>query len=387
MSRVAILRCRVAFTAIEGGDVAVLVTDRQLVPATRGNRRRILGVLRGLRALGLRVVLISNGHSVDDELQHEIDLHVGVRARGFPGGPVRGFDSRPFQIAVERVTAAVEPTVVIAEYAWLAPAMRRLPRNVLRVVDCHDVLHQRTLRFRAAGLDPWTECTRREEQALLSFGDVLVASQERDAEILQALMPQSCVRTLLPSVDLPPRALAGSPASRDVLAVGAMHSGNDGIRVFATRVWPHIARASPGARLRVVGSIGEGMAPLPGVDWAGVVEDLDREYAVAAAVVCPIEVGTGVKIKLLEALRLGKAVVATPAAAEGLPAPGRPAWLSGDSVAGCAQPVVALLENADRRLLLESDAFAYGEAHLSFPRFVDDLASILSHAPVGAGAS
>ena len=344
--------------------VALLVTDRRLMPAWTGNRVRILGVVRALRAQGLRVVVIGAQDPSLHDVRPLVDGVIAVRARPFQGGPIAAFDPRPFRRAVDRVARRFEPEVAIAEYAWLAPALSGLPRGTRRWVDCHDVLHERCARFQAAGLDPWTVCTLEEEVERLRTADVLIVSQHRDEELLGSLLPHREVVTLLPEIPLPDGYRPAAAGGRTVLAVGSAQPGNEMVREFARVGWPRVLSRVPDARLRVIGAVGEGLAGLEGVDAPGDVDDLAGEYARAAAVVCPVAVGSGVKVKLLEALRLGRPTVATPLASEGLPR-ATLAWAEAESVAGCADAVAGLLLAPASAAALGRAAFAFGERHLS----------------------
>jgi glycosyltransferase involved in cell wall biosynthesis len=357
---------------------AVVVTDRQILPVRAGNHARILGVLRGLRALGWRIALVVPEDDGVTGIEKEADELFRMPARPFSSGDVDRFDVRPYRLAVDRAAERVKPSVAIAEYAWLAPALRHLPSRVLRMVDCHDVLHERTSRFSEAGLDPWVRCTAAQERRLLKHADVLLASQHREAAVLKRLLPRRRVCCLLPHVDLDPEFRpTHAEAPLVVLAVGAAHPGNEGILKFAVNIWPTVLPHQTNMLLRVVGSIGNGMPPLPRVEWVPYVENLADCYHRAPIVVCPVEVGTGAKIKVLEALRYGKAIVATPAAVEGLVPPVRPAWLSANSLVECGQAVQMLLESPAHRMALSEQAFAYGEQHLSRQRFLADLQSLL----------
>jgi succinoglycan biosynthesis protein ExoO len=355
-----------------------MVTDRQILPPRRGNRVRIVGVVAGLRALGWRVEMICLPHAGSDtELGRHFDAVYRVRGRAFLGGDVRGFDCRPFQWAVERIVAARRPTLVIAEYGWLTPALARLPGSVRRVVDCHDVLHQRTNLFRAAGLDPWVICTADQERALLRHAEVVLAAQNEDRLLLEALLPDRKVVCVFPQIAAPSQPSPTSPSARQVLAVGASHAGNDGILHFAASSWSSVAAAVPDARLVVAGTVTDGQCAA-GVTALGEVDDLAPWYARAAVVICPIEVGTGVKIKVVEALRYGKAVVATPAAVQGLPASPEPAWVVARDNADCAQAVTALLGHPDGRVRLERRAIDYAERNFSAAGIQRDLEAALT---------
>ena len=129
--------------------------------------------------------------------------------------------------------------------------------------------------------------------------------------------------------------------------------------------------------MRVVGGIGVGLNFGPEIETYEGVKNLSRHYSEAAVVVCPIEVGSGVKIKLLEAIRYGKAVVATASAAEGLPVQSDPAWLTVESFSECAEAVATLLEDRCLRARLEQAAFSYGDRYLSPKSAASVFGSIL----------
>jgi glycosyltransferase involved in cell wall biosynthesis len=354
---------------------ALVVTDQLLVPPWGGNRVRILGIIRGLRRLGWRVALVT-AH-LAHELHGIVDEVVPVCGDPFRGGDLASFDAGPFRRAVAHVADRLEPSIAIAEYAWMAPTLLVLPKGVLRCVDCHDLLSERTVRFTAAGLDPWVVCTPDQERRLLLCADVLIASQHREAELLGRLVPGKRVVCLLPEIELPSGFRRASADSSIVLAVGANHAGNQGIQRFVALQWARVLDRVPDARIQVAGAIGSGIDPLPGVESLGRVVDMSRRYADAAVVLCPVEVGTGVKVKVLEALRFGKSVVATAAAVEGLPnRPHRP-WLMADGLEECADAVITLLQNPRLRAQLEVAAFAYGERHLSRKSIADGMRSFL----------
>src|SRR4051812_11428216 len=112
--------------------VAVVLTDRQILPANKGNRIRIIGLIRALRTLGWTVALISSETAAGEQLKREVDHLFLVRAASFNGGDIGKFSVTAFQRALDRVVSLLAPAVVIAEYAWMAPAFRRIPDLILR---------------------------------------------------------------------------------------------------------------------------------------------------------------------------------------------------------------------------------------------------------------
>jgi glycosyltransferase involved in cell wall biosynthesis len=101
----------------------------------------------------------------------------------------------------------------------------------------------------------------------------------------------------------------------------------DGVTYLVQEIWLLIAEAHPKARLKIIG----GQAPRslqalvrPGVELTGFVSDLRPHLAEAAAVVVPLRLGGGTRLKIVEAKAMGKAIVSSTLGAEGIEAvPGR----------------------------------------------------------------
>jgi glycosyltransferase involved in cell wall biosynthesis len=111
----------------------------------------------------------------------------------------------------------------------------------------------------------------------------------------------------------------------------------DGLVHFFQEIWPRIAAASPDARCKIVG----GSAPPairalagPRVELTGFVPDLRPHLAEAAAVIVPLRLGGGTRLKIVEAMAMGKAIVSTTLGAEGIEAAsGRDIVLADDPAA------------------------------------------------------
>jgi hypothetical protein len=61
--------------------------------------------------------------------------------------------SRSIEALAGRAACASRPAVAIATYAWMAPALDRMPPGVLRVLDTIDIQHRRAERAQASGGD------------------------------------------------------------------------------------------------------------------------------------------------------------------------------------------------------------------------------------------
>jgi glycosyltransferase involved in cell wall biosynthesis len=91
---------------------------------------------------------------------------------------------------------------------------------------------------------------------------------------------------------------------------------------FCRRVWPSVRRAEPAARFTIYGFKPTGpvraLAGRDGVELVPDLPDLRAEIGRHQVVVLPFVSGGGIKNKLLEAAAMGKAVVGSPVAANGL---------------------------------------------------------------------
>jgi glycosyltransferase involved in cell wall biosynthesis len=121
---------------------------------------------------------------------------------------------------------------------------------------------------------------------------------------------------------------------------------------FLKACLPGIREKLPDVRLLVAGTICDVLKPdLPGVKLLGKVENVESAYRDAALVINPVRAGTGLKIKTIEALAFGRALVTTPSGADGLEAWEGNAFLVARDDSQFASTVVELLTN---RAKLES---------------------------------
>ena len=122
--------------------------------------------------------------------------------------------------------------------------------------------------------------------------------------------------SLLPNVvDIPPPSAANPTSPPTILMVGTFGYGpnREGANYFINEALPTIQAAIPDVRLRLVGHCPEQyVGPWQnrkGIEAAGFVDDLAKEYEGASVVIAPIFSGGGTQIKVLEGLAYGKGLV------------------------------------------------------------------------------
>ena len=246
---------------------------------------------------------------------------------------------------------------VLADYDALLEAAR-LPRSAAEQLE-----HRLDVRA-------W----RRFRERLLFQVDAVVVPTERDRVLLHRLGVDTEVVCVPFGAEIDAPAL--DPAGKDdvtVLFVGNLnHEPNrDSVRFLVLEVLPRLRRRHPDAVLRLVGERTSDFADVDDVEAAGRVPDVAPFLDAAAVVVAPARLGAGMRVKVLDALVAGKAVVASPLAVEGLALePGRHAIVA-DSDA-FADAVSSLLSDRTRRAELGRNAREWARANLGWERALDE---------------
>jgi polysaccharide biosynthesis protein PslH len=213
----------------------------------------------------------------------------------------------------------------------------------------------------------------RYERAIARRADAVVVLTERDRREMESLAPGRPVVTIPIGAAPPERPL--DPAGQSppaVLFVGSFdHPPNlDAALRLNGSIFPRVRRQQPDALLWLVGHAPPERlraAAGPGVVVTGRVPSVEPWMDRAAVVVAPLALGGGMRVKVLEALAAGKAVVASSRAAEGLD--GAPLVLAeGDEETAAA--LVRLLEDRDERVRLAGRARAWAVDHLGWDRTV-----------------
>jgi glycosyltransferase involved in cell wall biosynthesis len=191
------------------------------------------------------------------------------------------------------------------------------------VLDHVDTL-SRNMSMRARlGRNPVLRLAARLEARLLRAHETRaaswVAAQAAISSVEAAALAPSPPAIVLPLV-WDERAPAVAPVDRDidVILTGNMRypPNRDAARWLVAEIVPRLRERRPGIVVRVVGRAASSLKLAGGVEVASDVPDLGAHIARAKVAVVPVRDGTGVPIKLLEAVACGAAVVSTPWAAQ-----------------------------------------------------------------------
>jgi polysaccharide biosynthesis protein PslH len=319
-----------------------------------------------LDALGVPTTL----HLVPRSLAREAWLALRSVA-GAPYSVGRHFARGVFR----KVVAAVRewpPDLVYCDH--LSMAEYALPLGVPVVYDAHNVEYAILERFaatrsnplaRAAAAVEWRRVRAYERDACRRSRLVLVVS-EVDRAVLAGLAGSSVPFATVPiAVDgsgvAPIHELSAEPR---VLFLGGLHwpPNADALVTFLRDIWPRVRTARPDATLTTVGRDDHPAAALcrtaPAVTVAGWVPDIDPFVRQSRVLVVPMRAGSGMRVKILEAMARGLPVVSTTVGCEGIDiVPGRHLLVE-DDPSRFADAVARVLNDAGLAASLASEARA-----------------------------
>lgn len=222
---------------------------------------------------------------------------------------------------------------------------------------------------------------RRAEARVCGRATTTVAVSDGDAALFSSLARAARVTSIPTGVDAaffspaePPRT-----AAPGIVFVGSMdwRPNEDAVLHFLDAVLPSISREIPDATFTVVGrKPGAHLRARNGKDGVrvtGTVPDVRPYLAEAAVCVVPLRVGGGTRLKIFEALAMGRAVVSTTVGAEGLPLADGTHYLRADAPDEFARAVVTLLRDPERRAALGEAGRALVETRHGWSRVADEF--------------
>jgi len=364
----------------------LLLLPRPLFPTNTGGRIRILNMFTRLaRHDEVHAISLAN-EQADAEAMAEMrahfhrytPVHWNERPKFSPGFYLEFLSSRTsrypyflkkylvpeFRQAIERQCAREQYDLVVCD--TLPTGLVMLDSGIRpRVLFQHNVeyvIRQRHWETETNALRKWLLRGEYEKGYLVEGEvcrscDLVLAVSEQDRETLAREFGIAHVTAVPTGVDTDyfrPQEVAQRRGN--LVFVGSMdwYPNEDGIFWFVREVYPLIRRAVPYTNLTVVGRNPSGRlralaAEDTSVEITGTVEDVRPYVSRAEAVLVPLRIGGGTRIKIFEAMSMGRAVVSTTLGAEGLPVAAGREILLADEPEEFANAVAVLLRDLRRR--------------------------------------
>ena len=236
---------------------------------------------------------------------------------------------------------------------------------------------------------------RYEREVVRKF-DHVIAVSEHDRELMSAWVDASRITVVPTGVDLQqykfdPQVSSKSPL---VMFVGAMdwEPNIDAVEHFCRDIWPSVCSAVPGAKFRIVGRNPDRRVMSlvsESIEVTGRVPSVVDHLRESAVFVVPLRVGGGTRLKIYEAMAMGKAVVSTTVGAEGLDVHHGQDVILADDARSFSESVVMLLQDRELRRKYERAA-AQLAAQYDWPAigrtFGQVLEGVAGSMPAGASS-
>ncbi|MEZ4572027.1 MAG: glycosyltransferase family 4 protein [Thermomicrobiales bacterium] len=382
-------------------------------PPTSGGGARMHGLISELAGRHEVAVLAFRGRGANDREAVEAtgryarlvvaveNPHLGVSMREKRIGQLRSllapasFERRVYglpslQRSFDRVVREWRPDVVVIEFAQMG--YLRFPPEIPVVLDAHNLEHEIILRSgevegsfaRRAYSRINAFKLKREEMDLVRRVDGLAVTSERDGEAFARLFSGFQPVVVPNAVDTesfrPPVAEADG---LEILFFGAMDyfPNADAVLYFYREIWPGLKRTYPELRFNIVGRDPSpevrALGDSPGVTVTGLVDDVREWIGSASVVVVPLRAGSGTRLKVLEAMAMGRPVVSTSLGVEGLDVEPGTDLVVADSAAEFRDAVSMLLGSVDERRRLGDAARALVEDRYDWRRSARELDRLL----------
>jgi len=275
--------------------------------------------------------------------------------------------SPQFQNELDRLLRSQRFDIVNLEFTFFGQYnLRQAPPGEpppALVVDSHNIDYDIARQYAHSGPNAlirgyyrlnWPKL-KREELSTYASADGVYLCSAADQSRLRAEAPTANSVVIPNGADVEfykPDASYPAADGRTVVFFGLMsYAPNiEGVTHFVRNIWPSIKASRPDARLKIIG----GSPPEPirclagdGIEVTGFVPDLRPHLSSAACIVVPLLTGGGTRLKIVEGMAMGKAIVSTSLGAEGIDARDGEHILIGDDAESFAQSVVRLLDDRD----------------------------------------
>jgi polysaccharide biosynthesis protein PslH len=298
--------------------------------------------------------------------------------------------SRAFQTKFEELLNENVWDLIQCEWTPYARFVARVPNTPI-LITTHNVESQIWARSAEHARNPFAKAFFRTQQLkMLSFEKR--ALRRASAATAVTNLERSILREWgVKNVSVIPNGVAIQPKTQPVepehenellfLASLDWHPNLDALDHFVNDIFPSVRKRRPAAKLRIVGrkpsesTVGR-YSHLSGVNFVGEVQDVTNYIARATAIVVPLRIGGGSRIKILEALAASKAVISTSIGAEGLELTSGEHLLIADSPVEFAKGVEELLASADLRRRLGSHGRKFVADRYDWDQVADQLESV-----------
>lgn len=209
------------------------------------------------------------------------------------------------------------------------------------------------------------------ERSAMEKFDCCVVVSEKDKELLRGMGVKNNIAVVPNGTDTTFfKPMGREKIENSVLWLGHMdvHTNKDAVLYFWREIFPLLQKQYPQVRMTFVGTappkeIADASRKNGNIKVTGFVDDVRPYMDEAAVMIAPLRIGSGTRLKILDAMAMGKAIVSTSIGCEGLRVQDGDNILIADSPQDFADKVALLLTHNGIRHTLEKNARALAQEY------------------------
>jgi glycosyltransferase involved in cell wall biosynthesis len=274
----------------------------------------------------------------------------------------------------------------------LVPRIRKLFPRAFRILDAHNVDH--LLYKQGNDLDipahrKEYEQLKAKETTLNELVHAFTVCSEKDKNILEKLNKHKIKGYVVPNganTYLYELDKEKNFTLHRLIFCGSLdyQPNKDGLLWFYTDVWPLVRRAFPDAILTIVGRNGscreyDQLKQDQSIEFVGQVASVIHYYNKSSIAIVPLRMGSGTRLKILEAMSLGTPVISTSIGAEGIEYADFENIVIADSTAAMADAIIHLFTNPELSKQLSVHGRALINQNYSWKMAGREMASVISN--------
>ncbi|MBN1340806.1 MAG: glycosyltransferase [Bacteroidales bacterium] len=332
----------------------LILCNKSPYPPKEGGSMGMFAMITGLYKSGHEVKVLSMNTSkfhVDPSLLPEeyaratqteyIDLNLSIHPVkaflnlfGNKSLHIERFDSKPFHRRLAQILRENDFDIVQLEFLYMSPYIKTIRKHSRAkiVLRSHNIEHQIWERIAANTKNPVRKMylkllagrLKQYEIAMIREYDGIITVSKIDSAFYLSHNFSKPLTDVTYVIDLAEYSVSGEHDFPSLFHIGSMNwiPNEEGIRWFLEQVWPGIRSKHPGLKLFLAGRLMPGWLLQyddPAVVVVGEVEDAKKFISSMSVMIAPLFSGGGIRIKIIEGMALGKAIVSTGVGAEGIP--------------------------------------------------------------------
>lgn len=303
--------------------------------------------------------------------------------RNWKEGRLRNFAISLLRKAFREMASSKQYEFVLVSYAYWANLADEVRNDAIKVIDLHDFITLNLYTSTGRGGFKFGRMFEDEIRAISKFNYALSISEE-ETVTLQPFCPET--KFINAPISFISKFNKNSGHEFDLLFVGSDNPFNrEGMSWFMKDIYPIL---QPTIRIAIVGSVCKIINKKDNIVLIYHVDDLDEIYNRTKLAFCPLRGGTGLKVKVVEALSYGIPVITTSWGLSGIIQKYENGCIIADNAKDFAKTALYLLNNGEEYLSLKHKAERFFMRHFSAEVCRTKLDKVfLNHADLGLASS